>query len=146
MSSPSLHWMAGLCWDWFCVTVHSGFHIALHYRFLATRCQSRSAVEGEHRLHGLGGGLKNLGHPAAEATLQLMRKRWRQSLITARWPRLLLQQKEGERGNKKPHHHVKGASKQDRLHLHGMLHLFRAFFESASHAPLLMHKRGQKCL
>lgn len=38
------------------------------------------------------------------------------------------------------------ASKQGRLHLHGMLHLFRAFFESASHAPLLMHKRGQKCL
>lgn len=118
----------------------------------ARRCQSCPTVERKQPLHKLGGGRwsVNLGHPAAEAALQLMRERerWRQSLITARWPCLLLQQREGERG-KSPSPRQRQQQQQAAglfVSMHAMQHFFRAFLECVSHSPVIKYMHPCVCV
>lgn len=96
----------------------------------------------------------NLGHPAAPAAEapQLMKGGWRHSLITARWPRLLLQQRGGERKKRKiPITASKAAAACKQATglsapLHAMEHLARAFLESAPHSPVNVYMHPCVCM
>lgn len=96
--------------------------------FMTRRCQSCSTVVRKRPLHKLGGGRwsVNLGHPAAEAALQLMRERDEGTVWSQLAGHVCYCNREGEK-EENPHHRVKGGSSSGR----------RAACISARHAAFL---------